>query len=149
MAARRSLGALPDGFLSPKERDQRTEGRDPFAYFADVVDRSVAVVGTKFAACEGRRDPLLPRDWLRSCPPVGLRPTSSLTSLRPSIGILGEAPPLPAKPRNSRSASACAAPRRSAREHADDCMCLPVNVCNGAAGAARLPLQAWTSPGPS
>jgi hypothetical protein len=35
MATRNSLGALPDTFLSPNERDQRTEDRDPFADFGD------------------------------------------------------------------------------------------------------------------
>ena len=35
MATRKSLGVLPDTFLSPTERDQRTEDRDPFADFSD------------------------------------------------------------------------------------------------------------------
>jgi hypothetical protein len=35
MATRNSLGALPDTFLSPNERDQRTEDRDPFTDFGD------------------------------------------------------------------------------------------------------------------
>jgi len=35
MATRNSLGVLPDTFLSPTERDQRTEERDPFADFSD------------------------------------------------------------------------------------------------------------------
>ena len=35
MATRNSLGVLPDTFLSPTERDQRTEDRDPFADFSD------------------------------------------------------------------------------------------------------------------
>ena len=35
MAARNALGALPEAFLSPNERDQRTEDRDPFADIGD------------------------------------------------------------------------------------------------------------------
>ncbi len=35
MATRNSLGAPPDAFLSPKERDQRIEDRDPFADSGD------------------------------------------------------------------------------------------------------------------
>jgi len=35
MATRNSLAALPDVFLSPNERDQRVEDRDPFADFGD------------------------------------------------------------------------------------------------------------------
>ena len=35
MATRNALGALPDTFLSPNERDQRTEDRDPFADIGD------------------------------------------------------------------------------------------------------------------
>ena len=33
MATRNSLWVLPDAFLSPSERDQRIEDRDPFADF--------------------------------------------------------------------------------------------------------------------
>jgi antitoxin VapB len=35
MATRDLLGALPDTFLSPDERDQRSEDRDPFVDFGD------------------------------------------------------------------------------------------------------------------
>jgi antitoxin VapB len=35
MATRNALGALPDTFLSPEERDQRIEDRDPFADSGD------------------------------------------------------------------------------------------------------------------
>ena len=35
MATRNALGALPDSFLSPNERDQRIEDRDPVADSGD------------------------------------------------------------------------------------------------------------------